>query len=101
MVFHGYLLHPKVLLSRNGKPGSGFYCLVIGYDDTLPAADITNARNRPARGASSLFLIHLIARKSPDLYKWPAFIRQVGDTLTGRELVLIPLLFDGLFSTAQ
>src|SRR5258706_4894224 len=101
MIFHGDLLHAQVLFPGNGKPGPGFYGLIIRYYYTLPVADIADTGYRAACRAPSLFFIHVIAGKSADLNERAVFVDEVIDALSCGEFILLPLFVDRFFPSPQ
>src|SRR6185437_3801674 len=101
MVFHRDLLETEVLFTCDRKPGTCFYGLVVGEDDELAVADISDAGNGAAGGTAALFFIELESGESAELDEWGILIQEIPDALTRRQLFFLVLLFYRRFSTSQ
>src|SRR5687767_11378877 len=100
MVFHCYLLHPEIFFPGDREPGARFYSLIVGKDNALPAAYITNTGNSSTGGTTPLFFIHFITCKSSYLDKGFVFISKIFYSLSCGKLIFFLLLFNRFFTTA-
>ena len=94
MIFHRNLLHAEIFFPGNRKPCTGFYGLIIGEDDALSAAHITDTRNCSAGRAASIFFIHFITGKSTDFKKSVSLSSKVIDSFPGRQFIFFMLFFN-------
>src|SRR5687768_7917125 len=100
MIFHGNLLHAEIFFACYRKPGSGLYRLIIGNNNTLPAANISNTCNCTPCGATSLLFIHFVSRKRPYFNKRFIFIAQVSNAFSRNQFVFFLLFFSCLFPSS-
>src|SRR5688572_13187085 len=100
-IFKSDFLSAKIFLCCYWKPGSGFYCRIVGNNHHHPPMHIPKARHHSSSRTTALLLVHPFARKKCYLKKIRTFINEVIDAFARCQFSFLMLLIDLLFSAPK
>src|SRR5690606_29655917 len=100
-IFHGDFLSTEILFAGHGKPRSGFYCGIVGYDHDLLTTYGPDSDDHPRCRTTSVFLVHSIGGKTAQFVKFMVVIYQIVIAFACGKLILSVLLFDFFLSSAR
>src|SRR5690606_4753350 len=100
-VLHSNLLCPEIFFSRDGKPRTRLNGGIIGHDHTQTAFYIAYTRYHPTSRTATILFIHAFTGKQSDFLKWSILIGEVFDSFACRELALLMLAFNLIFTSTK